>query len=265
MSYPDYPDNRLIVDGVDLTEKFKMVLLDGYELNPPEPKLYTIDIPGGNGVIDLTESLSGDVLYNNREQNFEFDIIGVTDFEKIKTEIMNFIHGKAYDYTMTMDEGYTYHGRFKVTELSHKAYSNGIVATVKLNISANPYKMKETQERIIQARGGTVVQIESGRLRVNPTISTFRACTVIVNGIKQEVGGPVESMLLENIVLKYGLNDVYIRSGDISGVTYGYFKENDLTFADVSSKKIYEWYNQREGGGDPLETYVVLRYKWGDL
>ena len=59
MSYPDLPNNRLIVNGVDLSIRFQMVLLDGYTLEPPEPKTYTVDIPGGNGVIDLTRLLPG--------------------------------------------------------------------------------------------------------------------------------------------------------------------------------------------------------------
>ena len=71
-TYPDLPDNRLIVNGVDLSVTYQMVLLDGYTLEPPKPKTYTVDIPGGNGVIDLTEALTGDVSYSNRTQKFTF-------------------------------------------------------------------------------------------------------------------------------------------------------------------------------------------------
>ena len=35
-------------------------------INPPEPKFNTVDIPGANGSIDLTEVVSGDVVYQNR-------------------------------------------------------------------------------------------------------------------------------------------------------------------------------------------------------
>ena len=127
MSYPDYPNNRLIVDGVDLTEKYQMILLDGYTLEPPEPKTYTVDIPGGDGVIDLTETLNGDTVYNNRKQKFTFYVIGTSTFERVKTEVSNFLHGKAFDYKITMDPDYIYHGRFKVSSYNHAAYSIGIV------------------------------------------------------------------------------------------------------------------------------------------
>lgn len=70
MSYPDYPENRLIVNGVDLTLKYGLILIDGYKLDPPEVKKYEVDIPGGDGVIDLTDSLLGDTAYKNREIEF---------------------------------------------------------------------------------------------------------------------------------------------------------------------------------------------------
>ncbi len=35
MSYPDYPENRLIVNGVDLTLKYGLILIDGYKLESP--------------------------------------------------------------------------------------------------------------------------------------------------------------------------------------------------------------------------------------
>ena len=96
MSYPDYPKNRLIVDGTDLTTKYGLILADGYALDPPEPKTYTVDIPGGDGVIDLTDSLLGDTAYKNRKMELEFYIIGLTDaqeFEAKMTDVKRYLHG----------------------------------------------------------------------------------------------------------------------------------------------------------------------------
>ena len=170
MSYPDLPNNRLIVNGVDLSIRFQMVLLDGYTLEPPEPKTYTVDIPGGNGVIDLTEALTGDVAYKNRKQEFTFAVIDVKNFEKVKTEVSNFLHGRAFDYTMTMDPGYTYHGRFYVDSYSHEAYANGLLGQFKITVDANPYKLKEHCAYRLNATGGKLYRIESGRRPVHPVL-----------------------------------------------------------------------------------------------
>ena len=110
MTYPDYPNNRLIVNDVDLSIRFRLFLLDGFTLSPPEPKTYTVDIPGGDGVIDLTESLTGDVAYNNREMEFTFVSLDVEDYEYAKTRLSNFLHGKEYDFKMTMDPDYNRQG-----------------------------------------------------------------------------------------------------------------------------------------------------------
>lgn len=265
MGYPDYPRNRLIVNGIDLTEKFKMVLLDGYELKPPEPKVYTVDIPGGNGVINLTGSLSGDVSYSNREQNFEFKIINVKHFEKIKTDIINLLHGKSYDYIMTMDKGYTYHGMFKVEECSHQAYSNGLVATIKINISANPYKIKHYVTKEIQADGGVLIPLESGRLRVKPVIVTKRDCVIIFDGIRYDIVS-AGTWALDKVIFKYGLNNFYVRTNKILNTTFGYFEQNNMKFSDIASKRIFEWYKLNYNPTDVPETSkIIVKYDWGDL
>ena len=97
MIYPGYPDNRLIVNDVDLTVRFGLVLLDGYVRNPPEPNVYMVTIPsldlGGNSRINLTKALTGETSYSNRLDEFTFALLYPKDFEKTKTEIMNFLHG----------------------------------------------------------------------------------------------------------------------------------------------------------------------------
>ena len=169
MSYPDYPNNRLIVDGVDLTIRFQMALLDGYTLSPPEPKTYTVDIPGGDGVIDLTQALTGDVAYKNRQQTFPFMVINPDSFERVKTDVSNFLHGKEFDYQITMDPGYTYHGRFTMTEYSHALYAYpGLVGTFMVSVDADPYKSKGLQTYQLNATGGKMFRLESGRKPVHP-------------------------------------------------------------------------------------------------
>ena len=42
------------------------------EISDPEQKTYFVEIPGRDGVIDLSEALVGDVKYGNREIRMEF-------------------------------------------------------------------------------------------------------------------------------------------------------------------------------------------------
>lgn len=274
MSYPDYPKNRLIVDGVDLTIRYQMILLDGYTLSPPEPKTYTVDIPGGDGVIDLTNSLTGDVLFKNRKQEFVFMVVNPDSFERVKTEVSNFLHGKSFDYQMTMDPGYTYHGRFTVDEYSHKLYSYpGLVGTFSIKIDANPYKLKKHMTYNLNAVGGKMFRLESGRKPVHPVIECSQPSTVRWKDTIVNV--PVGTYRLNDVLFTQGYNEIYINSYELLYTKWddiGRYKiiwdelgedaEHPTTWDGASS---YRWDNIGEIGQDDSENSdpVIPRY-WND-
>ena len=83
--YPELPKNRLIVNNIDLTEEYGMILLDGYKNDPPAVKTQEIDIPGRDGKIDLSELLLGRPSYNDRTLEFSFICINIQDVEAKKT------------------------------------------------------------------------------------------------------------------------------------------------------------------------------------
>lgn len=191
--YPNYPNNRLIVNGVDLTEEFKMVLVDGYTLGPPTPKVYTIDIPGRSGAVDLSEVLNNDISYNNRSQSFTFYVINIEDFETVKTDISNFLHGRRYEYVITMDPDYIYTGRFTINSYTHSVYSNieHKVGVIEVSVDAEPYKRKENVKRKINCYGGNIIHLYSGRLMVRPKFTVTEKAVIDFNN-KEYILDPAE-------------------------------------------------------------------------
>lgn len=265
-AYPGLPDNRLVVNGVDLSETYRLVLLDGYTLTPPSPKTYTVDIPGGNGVIDVTEAMTGDVAYDNRTMEFEFAVIDVEDFEKTKTKVSNFLHGRKYSYTMTMDPGYTYTGRFTVSSYSHEAYTNGIVGTFKVKIDANPYKVKEAKTYKLNATGGKLFRLESGRRPVHPTIECEAVCFVTWNGKEYTI--PAGTYRLNDVVFKEGFNDFYVNSCRLYTETWADLEEGAADARTWDDCKDMRWYDlQRLGTGysDVPQCWDDLIERWEDL
>lgn len=268
MSYPDYPNNRLIVDGVDLTIRFQMALLDGYTLSPPEPKTYTVDIPGGDGVIDLTQALTGDVAYKNRQQTFPFMVVNPDSFERVKTDVSNFLHGKAFDYQMTMDPGYTYHGRFTVNEYSHALYAYpGLVGVFTISIDAEPYKLKKHAVYKLNATGGQSFRLESGRKPVHPTIECSQPCKVTWNNIVTKV--PAGTYRLNDILFTEGFNEIYINSFEFFTLTWGDIDQGgsqEMTWDEAAQ---YRWDDLQRLGGDGYEgvqKWIDLsQYRWSDL
>lgn len=239
-NYPwGYPDQRLIVGGVDLTTEFQMILIDGFVLNPPEPKFYMIDIPGGNGTIDLTEALGGDVSYKNREQEFTFKLIYPDRFETMKTLVSNFLHGKYFEYQLTWDPGYTYRGRFQVVSYSHIAKAKGKLGEIVIKTTSDPYKYKEDQILYVNGVGGKKVTCVSGRKPVRPIIQSARSVLVYWNGHSIQV--PAGTHRLNDVLFHEGGNDIYFNTYSIRNTKWedlGYGGSNQMTWNDA---KNYTW------------------------
>lgn len=295
MAYPNLPKNRLILvntpDGeVDLTEEFKMILGDGYTLSPPEPKTYTVDIPGGNGSLDLTESLTGDVAYGNRKMEFTFYIVEPESFETAKKNVSNYLHGKDFDYRLTMDPGYIYHGRFSVKAYSHKSYASPkILGEIKVEINADPYKIYEQNSMTVQAAGGVLITLEGSRMRTIPRIKANSTTYIELDGQKSSVNPGNE--YADGIALKDGQNEMYLNSYPTCSVTWGDLKRDNIRWGDLlnTERKVYDeskggvvvrkeqparlfdWYRYITGSAsevkDRLSPYIFgqVEYdKWGD-
>ena len=268
MSYPDYPNNRLIVDGVDLTIRFQMALLDGYTLSPPEPKTYTVDIPGGDGVIDLTQSLTGDVAYKNRQQTFPFMVVNPDSFERVKTDVSNFLHGKEFDYQITMDPGYTYHGRFTVTEYSHALYAYpGLVGTFMVSVDADPYKLKGRMTYQLNATGGKMFRLESGRKPVHPVIECTQPCRVRWKDVVTIV--PVGTYRLNDVLFTDGFNEIYINSRELFNTSWADLGSDGTYAMTWDSASSYRWDDIQRMDGNimdvPRQWSEISGLRWEEL
>lgn len=263
MSYPDLPNNRLIVGGVDLSTRFGMLLSDGYKLDPPEPKTYVVDIPGGNGKLDLTDSLLGDTAYNNRKQEFEFYIINVENFERVKSQISNFLHGKSFDYEMTMDPDYIYTGRFTINGYSRKAYSTGITGIVKVTVDAKPFKRLPDKVYKVKAIGGQMVYLDSGRMRVRPVIESDGYLKV---GYKGKIYTLTQgTWRINDILFEQGVNEIYFNSYNIYNLTWKQLKDNAVTWRNFKEKRLYEWYKSNGDGSLVMKTWEEMsKLTWED-
>lgn len=117
---------------------------------PPDVKTNYVDVPGGHGSLDLTESLTKYPLYNNRSGSFTFLIMN--DYEKDGhyvyesndqgrwaerySEIMEYLHGKYLYAVLDDDPNWFYKGRFSVDNLA-----NGDTwSEITINYEVNPFK-----------------------------------------------------------------------------------------------------------------------------
>ena len=105
---------------------------------PPKAKMQHISIPGRNGLLDITDALSGYTIYENR-------IITLKLGGKKKKELwpsfmstfQNEIHGKRVKIVFDEEQDYYYVGRATVNPDYERT---GEIATFTVTIDAEPYK-----------------------------------------------------------------------------------------------------------------------------
>lgn len=108
------------------------------EISMPESDSKTISVPGMDGVIDLTESLTGRVTYKPRVLSFTFDCPDgdMLHWHTYQAIIAGACHGKTMQITLDHDKGYYYVGRVAVSFEK----KNLVNSTVTFTITAEPYK-----------------------------------------------------------------------------------------------------------------------------
>lgn len=123
-------------------------------IDKAEVKEHYIDIPGMNGGLDLTESLTGFPLYNYIEGSFEFKVLNdrklpelndegelITErdlpWEILNRDIRTFLNGKKKYMMLEDDPSWYYVGRFTVEK-----YDSSETVNSKITISYKVYPFK---------------------------------------------------------------------------------------------------------------------------
>lgn len=104
---------------------------------PPSIKTHYVDIPGGDSQLDLTTALAGRPLYGNRSGSWEFLVMNdYQSWELLYSDILNYLHGQAFQVVLDDDPDYYYEGRLSVGGWqSPKDWSR-----VTINYNLSPYK-----------------------------------------------------------------------------------------------------------------------------
>ena len=246
-------NESITFNGFNTLDDLGLVMTRSPEMSPPEPKYDLVEIPGGDGSIDLTEA-TGDVRYSDRLMKFGFLMTGRTPggIEVEKTDISRKLHGIRSDFTLSFDPGFTYTGRASVTEYPNQYHG----ATCEIEITANPYKYGGRQTWYINAAGGVAVIIPCGRRRWCPTFQVQRDTLVTHNGTGWTI--PPGASKITDLYLDPGDNLLIINTDPDYGLTVW----NDLageTWATLSAQ-YRRWY-QVAAGSTPAQVSIY----WTDM
>lgn len=128
----------------------------------------TVDIPGGDGVLDLTEFF-GEVKYNNRTLTFEFSVtVPPEQFMELFKSVQNALHGKKMRIVLTEDPDWYYIGRISVSEW--KADRNIGKLTIDCDCEPFKYKLDKTMVQATVANTETVA-LTNSRKRAVPEVT----------------------------------------------------------------------------------------------
>lgn len=211
MQYVLFGDKNSYLDyGLILTRKV---------IGTPEAKTYTVDVPGKDGIDDLTEYL-GEVKYYNRALKFEFEAIEEQEnYNALFSTIQNDLHGKTDKVILSIDSEFYYLGRIKINEWESDARIGRLV----IDVDAHPYKYKINEtvySGVIGSTGQLTVNLYNLRKSVTPTFATQGAVSITFDNQTYSVSSG--TVTIPNILFKKGINVITFKGTSGTTITVRY-------------------------------------------
>lgn len=219
-------------------EEYELIL-NSKSISAPSPKTNTIDIPGADGSIDLTEALTGDIKYSNRTIKCDLTYIGnYRDFLAKWSELQNSLHGKKMNITFDDDTYYYYVGRVTLNEWK----SDKTIGKISVEIDAEPYKYEvqsSTQEWLWDG-----FNFETGVIR--------ELSNIVVDGTKEVIVIGSTKKVIPTIQASADMKVTYLTK--IYDLTAGTNKVYDISLSQGENKLIFT------GNGT-----ITIEYRGGTL
>lgn len=102
-----------------------------------------IEIPGADGMLDLTEYLTGRPVFGQRQGTLDFFVANfIENWETIRDKMVRVLHGKKIKMRLMDDPTYYYDGRFTVGQWQ----SGADHSSIQISYQLDPYKLKICKE-----------------------------------------------------------------------------------------------------------------------
>lgn len=165
-------------------------------VSTPATKVKEIEVPGMDGVLDITDSL-GEMKCSPRQISFQFT---TTNGSRIN-ELINSLHGKRKKIILDRDEDFYYMGRLEVAD----PVVTGNLTSVEMTARCEPYKYKSRITRHKEdVEGASNIVLLNERMQTIPRITLTEQMKVSFEGRTYEL--PAGEYAIAEIVLKQGYN-----------------------------------------------------------
>lgn len=177
------------------------------EIGNPTPQSYLVEVPGRNGLVNLTKGLTGNVTYSNRSLKFQYLASGTYEEVAETIDLFNSLHGETFKVIDDDTPDYYYEGEATVT-----VTRKGILTNITLGLNANPFRerldltsmtatLTSTDKTLVVNNYGVVVQ---------PTIIVDSTAKIVYKGNTYTLSAG--NYKISDVELKTGYNS-FIVSG----------------------------------------------------
>ena len=128
-------------NAVNTLKDWFLVPLGRPVINPPQQKRSTINIPGANGELDISNSLTHYPVFENRTGQLQFAVLNdvpQNDWLTIYTKIMKFLQGNEVKMFLEDDIKFFYEGQVWVDTWDSR--NDGTWSEVTLGYDLQPYR-----------------------------------------------------------------------------------------------------------------------------
>ena len=145
-------------------------------ISAPEPKLYTVEIPGADGVLDLSESLTGQMQFGMRESEFQYMYYGNrSQWRQVYRELISIVHGQSCSIVLDEEPDMTYTGRMRIEQMELDGKLSKAVITITGQLYPWPTELVNTGEDWLW----DPFNFEMGEATPIPTVDTAYGVRVI--------------------------------------------------------------------------------------
>lgn len=195
-----------LIGGFHTWRDWRAIIQNSDIVGSPEPNTNYLEVPGGNGHIDLTETLTGDITYSTRQLKFNLALkTSPAVWPDVISRIFNKLHGKAVQVILDEEPTHYFYGRVNIDGVSRSQISGQL--TIMVECDPYRYELEETVETF-SVDGTKEVSIENDRMWVTPDIWASRDCTIAFAGRTYSIAQGKQKRM--DIVLKDGMNQLTV-------------------------------------------------------
>lgn len=239
------------INGTNTLTTYGLFLCADLKIGEPKLKENRVDIPGGDGSLNMSYSPQGWPVYYDREITFSLaKRMNEADRSTNVSTIRNLWHGKEVDLILPNDTTHYWHGVITFGDIS--GFNAGVIP---VKMTADPYKYKLT-ETVVYANAG-------GHTNLYPYYDSFE--NVTSDNLYYLKAAAVTAQVITTEYAKDGSKVLSISTTDATNA-YLFVGDSATNYGQVAcppGKYIFSFYGRRTVNDVQLYTIVYGRKSRG--